>query len=84
MNKRCWAFTITPTLVDEVLPGFKSSFVLGHFGFGHVHHPEDFPYPRLQSPARVVGPEDRAVAFVLFAVEQVCWIAHDPIVGVQE
>jgi hypothetical protein len=24
------------------------------------------------------------VAFVLFAVEQVCWIAHDPIVGVQE
>jgi hypothetical protein len=75
---------IAATLVDEVLPGFKGSFVFGYFGLGHVHHSEDFPDSRLERPARVVWPENRAVAFVLLTVEQVRWIADDPIVGVQE
>jgi hypothetical protein len=50
--------------------------VLGYFGFGHVHHPEDFPDARFQSPACVVWPEDRPVALVLLALEKVCWVAE--------
>jgi hypothetical protein len=84
IEQRQSQFTIAATLVDEVLSRFEGAFVLGYFGFGHVHHPEDFPHARLQSPACVVWPEDRPVALVLLALEKVRWIAHDTIVGVEE
>jgi hypothetical protein len=76
--------SIAAPFVDEVLARFEGAFVLGYFGFGHVHHPEDFPHARFQSPACVVRPEDRSVALVLLALEKVRWIAHDTIVGVKE
>jgi hypothetical protein len=77
-------FTIAASFVDEVLSRFEGAFVLGHFGFCHVHHSEDFPDAWLEGPAGVVWPEDRSVAFVLLALEKVRWIAHDTIVGVEE
>ena len=84
VEKRQSQLAIAAAFVDKILPGFESSLVLGNFGFSHVDHPEHSPDSRFQSPARVVWPEDRAVAFVLVTVEQVRWITHDPIVGVQE
>ena len=75
---------IAATFVDEVLSGFKGPFVLGDLWFGHILHSKDTPDTWLERPARVVWPENRAVAFVLLAVEQIRWIAHDPVVGVQE
>jgi hypothetical protein len=70
MSKRGLAGSIASTVVDEVLSGLEGPFVLGNFGFGHVHHPEDLPDARFQSPACVVWPENRAVALVLLALEK--------------
>jgi hypothetical protein len=84
VEQRQSQLAIAPSFIDEVLPGFKGSFVFGYFGLGHVHHSEDFPDSRFQGPACVVWPENRAVALVLLALEKIRWVAHDPIVGVQE
>jgi hypothetical protein len=84
IEQRQSQFTIAAPFVDEVLSRFEGSFVLGHFGFCHVHHPEYFPHAWFQSPAGVVWPKDRSVALVLLALEKVRWIAHDTIVGVEE
>jgi hypothetical protein len=84
VEQRQSKFAVAAPFVDEVLSGFKGAFVFGHFGFCHVHHPEDAPDTRLERPARVVWPEDRTVALVLVTVERGGWIAHNPIVHVQE
>ena len=58
--------------------------MLGYFGFGHVHHSEDFPDAWLEGPAGIVWPKDRSVALVLLALEEIRWVADHTIVGIEE